>query len=122
MPGAQCPMLNAQCRTAGLCYRGGMWPYGLVLAASIAVDCIPVFAPPAWTLMLLLMMKFDLNPYFTALVGTCGTVTGRLIFSSLIIPWLGKKTLSRDKAADLRYLGTRLSDKGVAAFLFIFLY
>jgi hypothetical protein len=39
-----------------------MWPYALVLLSSIAVDCIPVFAPPAWTLMLLLLMKFDLNP------------------------------------------------------------
>src|SRR4051812_37289887 len=98
-----------------------MWPYVAVLLASIAVDCVPVFAPPAWTLMLLLMLKFDLNPYLTVLVGTCGTVTGRLIFSSLIIPWLGKKTLNRDKQADLRYLGKRLSQKGIAAFFFIFL-
>jgi hypothetical protein len=99
-----------------------MWPYLYVLLASTAVDCVPVFAPPAWTLMLLLMLKFDLNPYATVVVGTCGTVTGRLIFSSVIIPWLGKKTLSRDKEADLRYLGKRLSQKGWAAFMFIFLY
>ena len=99
-----------------------MWPYILVLLASIAVDCVPVFAPPAWTLMLLLMLRFDLNPYVTVVVGTCGTVTGRLIFSSLIVPWLGAKTLSRDKESDLRYLGKRLNDKGVAAFIFIFLY
>ena len=99
-----------------------MWPYLLVLLASVAVDCVPVFAPPAWTLMLFLMLKFALNPYVTVIVGTCGTVTGRLIFSSIIIPWLGAKTLSRDKESDLRYLGTRLSDKGVATFVFIFLY
>ena len=99
-----------------------MWPYVLVLVGSIAVDCVPVFAPPAWTLMLLLMLRFDLNPYVTAVVGTCGTVTGRLVFSSLIIPWLGSKTLSHDKEADLRYLGKRLNQKGPAAFLFIFLY
>ena len=99
-----------------------MWPYLLVLLASIAVDCVPVFAPPAWTLMLLLMIKFDLNPYVTVLVGTCGTVTGRLIFSSLIIPWLGEKTLGRHKESDLRYLGKRLSDKSLTMFLFIFLY
>jgi hypothetical protein len=36
-----------------------MRPYVYVLLASIAVDCVPVFAPPAWTLMLLLMLKFD---------------------------------------------------------------
>lgn len=99
-----------------------MLPYILVLLASIAVDCIPVFAPPAWTLMLLLMLRFGLNPYVTAVVGTCGTVTGRFIFSSLIIPWLGAKALSRDKESDLRYLGKRLNDKGAAAFIFILLY
>ena len=99
-----------------------MWPYALVLFASIAVDCVPVFAPPAWMVMLLVMLKYDLNPYATAFVGTCGTVTGRLIFSSLIIPWLGSKTLSRDKETDLRYLGTHINTKGSAAFVFIFLY
>ena len=99
-----------------------MWPYALVLLASIAVDCVPVFAPPAWTLMLLIMVKYDLNPYATALVGTCGTVTGRFIFSSLIIPWLGSKTLSRDKEADLRFVGKHINKKGIAAFVFIFLY
>jgi hypothetical protein len=99
-----------------------MWPYALVVAASIAVDCVPVFAPPAWTLMLLLMLKYDLNPYATALVGTCGTVTGRLIFSSLIIPWLGSKTLSRDKESDLRYLGEHINTQGFAAAVFIFVY
>ena len=99
-----------------------MWPYALVLFASTAVDCVPVFAPPAWTLMLLVMLKYDLNPYATAFVGTCGTVTGRFIFSSLIIPWMGSKTLSRDKENDLRYLGQQINRKGVAAFVFIFLY
>jgi hypothetical protein len=99
-----------------------VWAYALVLFASIAVDCVPVFAPPAWTLMLLIMLKYDLNPYATAFVGTCGTVTGRFIFSSLIIPWLGSKTLSPDKEADLRYVGKHINNKGIAAFIFIFLY
>jgi hypothetical protein len=99
-----------------------MWPYALVLFASIAVDCVPVFAPPAWTLMLFVMLKYDLNPYATALAGTCGTVTGRVIFSSLIIPWLGSKTLGRDKEQDLRYLGQHINKKGTAALVFIFLY
>ena len=99
-----------------------MRPYALVLVASIAVDCVPLFAPPAWTLMLFLMLKYDLNPYATALVGTCGTVTGRLIFSSLIIPWLGSKTLGREKESDLRYLGNKINKKGIAAVVFIFMY
>ena len=63
--------------------------------------------------MLLIMLKYGLNPYATALVGTCGTVTGRFIFSSVIIPWLGSKTPSRDKQSDLRYLGRQINKKGL---------
>jgi membrane protein YqaA with SNARE-associated domain len=99
-----------------------MWPYVLVYLGSTFVDCIPVFAPPAWTVMLFLMMKFDLNPWVVVSVGTLGTVTGRLIFSTFIIPWIGEKTLNHDKETDLKFLGKNLSRRGWAAFLFVFLY
>ena len=71
--------------------------YGLVFIASILVDCIPVFAPPAWTLMILIMLKFDLNPWVVAVFGTAGTVCGRLIFVTYIVPWVGKKTIGATK-------------------------
>lgn len=96
--------------------------YVLVYVASVLVDCIPVFAPPAWMLMILIMLKFNLNPYVVALVGTMGTVTGRLIFVTYIIPWFGKKTIGKEKEADLKFLGEKLSKRGFWAFLFIFVY
>lgn len=99
-----------------------MWPYLLVYLGSTAVDCIPVFAPPAWMVMLFLMIKHDLNPWITVSVGTLGTVSGRLIFSVFIIPWVGARTLNHDKNSDLKFLGSRLSDRGWPVFLFIFLY
>lgn len=96
--------------------------YGLVLVASFLVDCIPVFAPPAWTLMMFFMLKYNLNPYVVALVGTVGTVSGRFVFSSYIVPWVGSKTLSFAKEEDLKFVGAKLSNKGIWTFVFIFAY
>jgi membrane protein YqaA with SNARE-associated domain len=99
-----------------------MLAYALVYVASFLVDCIPVFAPPAWTLMTLIMIKFNLNPWLVALIGTAGTVSGRLVFMTYIVPWLGKKTIGDDKEADLKFLGEHLSKRGMTTFLFIFAY
>jgi membrane protein DedA with SNARE-associated domain len=99
-----------------------MWPYALVYLASTAVDCIPIFAPPAWMLMIFLMLKFDLNPWITVGIGSLGTVTGRLLFMTYIVPWFGKKTLAKKKEADLEYLGERLSKRGWTTVIFVFLY
>jgi hypothetical protein len=57
-----------------------MIPYLLVFIGSLAVDCIPVFAPPAWMLMLFLMMKFQLQAPLVAVVGALGSVAGRMIY------------------------------------------
>ena len=72
--------------------------------------------------MIFLMMKFDLNPWIVVGVGTCGTVAGRLIFVTYIVPWVSKKTLAHDKEMDLEFLGSKLSKKGWPAFLFVLLY
>jgi hypothetical protein len=46
-----------------------MWPYLLVFFAALAVDTIPVFAPPAWILLVVLLVKFKLNPWLTVIIG-----------------------------------------------------
>jgi hypothetical protein len=38
-----------------------MW-YPVVFLVSMGVDLIPIAAPPAWTLMVFFLVKFDLNP------------------------------------------------------------
>jgi hypothetical protein len=94
----------------------------LIAVSSFAVDCIPVFAPPAWTLMMFFMVKFDLNPWIAAATGTIGTVSGRMVYSSLIVPWVGDRALGRAKNDDLKYLGRKLSARGWAVFLFVLFY
>jgi hypothetical protein len=99
-----------------------MIPYVLVLLGSMLVDCIPVFAPPAWMLMLFIMFKFDLNPYVVVIVGTIGTVCGRMIFVTCIVPWLGRKAIGSKKDSDLKFVGEKLSQKGLMVFIFVFVY
>ncbi len=99
-----------------------MLPYALVFISSVLVDCIPVFAPPAWMLMMLIMFKFDLSPGLVVFIGTAGTVTGRLIFVSYIVPWIGRRTIGHKKEADLKFVGKKISDNGVSTFLFVFIY
>ena len=72
--------------------------------------------------MMFIMSKFELNPYATAAIGTAGTVCGRLIYVTYIVPWVGKKTISNDKEKDLEYLGEKLGKKGTATLIFVFIY
>ncbi|MBC7465193.1 MAG: hypothetical protein H7256_04320 [Bdellovibrio sp.] len=99
-----------------------MLPYIFVFIGSLLVDCIPIVAPPAWMLMLFIMIKFDLNPYFVVLIGTMGTVCGRIVYMTYIIPWLGRKTIGVQKDADLRFLGEKLSQERRLIYVFVFIY
>lgn len=99
-----------------------MWQYLLVLLGSFLVDCVPIVAPPAWMWMLFMMTKYDLNPWIVVTFGTCGTVSGRYVFSQFVVPWVGRKTLGKKKNADLKFVGKKLSGKGWSVFSFVFLY
>ncbi|CAN5621293.1 hypothetical protein BH10BDE1_BH10BDE1_09280 [soil metagenome] len=97
-------------------------PYALIFFASLLVDCIPIFAPPAWTVMLLIMIKFELNPWIVVTIGTLGTVCGRIIYSTYIVPWIGKRSLGESKQTDLDFVGKRLSSRPKTVFFFVFAY
>ncbi|MBY0451860.1 MAG: hypothetical protein K2P92_02415 [Bdellovibrionaceae bacterium] len=96
--------------------------YFLVYLASLVIDCIPIFAPPAWMAMLYIMLKFDLNPWFVLLCGSFGTSSGRFIYCTYIVPWIGKNSLNKSKQGDLDFVGQKLSGKPWSVFTFSFLY
>ncbi|PYJ07821.1 MAG: hypothetical protein DMF06_14545 [Verrucomicrobia bacterium] len=58
-----------------------MWAYLLVFLAALAVDTIPVFAPPAWILLVFLLVKFHLNPWAVVVVGVTGSTIGRYLLT-----------------------------------------
>jgi membrane protein YqaA with SNARE-associated domain len=100
---------------------GEMWPYLLVFLAALAVDTIPVFAPPAWILLVILLVKFHLNPWATVLIGVTGSTIGRYILTRYI-PKISSRLINRHEDANLRYIGSKLAKAKWSSAVFVFLY
>lgn len=98
-----------------------MGTYVLVFLAALAVDTIPIFAPPAWTVLVFLLVKFHLNPWVVVLVGVAGSTVGRYLLS-LYIPKVSGTFLNRREDENLRYIGNKLGRATFSAVIFIFLY
>src|ERR1044072_4234686 len=95
--------------------------YAVAFMASALVDSIPFFAPPAWTILVFLLVKFDLNPWIVIGLGSVGTALGRYTFATYI-PWVGKKALNRRENDNLKFLGRRLAKREKSTFLFVLIY
>ena len=98
-----------------------MWPYLLVFLAALAVDTIPIFAPPAWILLVILLVKFHLNPWLTVAIGVTGSTIGRYILTRYI-PRISSSLVNRREDANLRYIGGKLAKAKWSSALFVFLY
>jgi hypothetical protein len=95
--------------------------YIFVFLGSLAVDLIPVMAPPAWTVMTFLLVKYRLNPWLVLAVGVPGSALGRYFFS-LYIPKFSDKVVARRKKDELRYVGKKLKRRFWQTWLFVFVY
>jgi membrane protein YqaA with SNARE-associated domain len=98
-----------------------MWTYAAVFLSAFVFDVIPLIAPPAWTAMLFLLVKFHLNPWLVVPVGVAGSTLGRYV-TSLYMPKFAHKFVHRNKQDDLKFLGRKLSQKLWQSWLFVFLY
>lgn len=97
-----------------------MW-YFIAFIAAVVVDSIPVFAPPVWTILVIIIANTAVNPWLLLIVGVAGSCMGRL-FLMAYIPKVGKKTLSEKEYANLNFLGEQLSKSPVKSFIFVFIY
>jgi hypothetical protein len=98
-----------------------MWPYLVVFVAALAVDTIPVFAPPAWILLVILLVKFHLNPWLTVVFGVTGSTIGRYILTRYI-PHVSASIVNRREDANLRYIGSKLGRAKWSSAVFVFFY
>lgn len=97
-----------------------MW-YLAVFFSGLAVDLIPVFAPPAWVLMVFFLVKFHLQPWSVLVFGVVGSTLGRYIFS-LYVPLIADQLIKRQKRLDLEFVGNRLGQTLWKSWLFVFIY
>src|SRR5437764_12844294 len=98
-----------------------MWMYVLVFVAALAVDSIPVFAPPAWTVLVVLLLLFHLNPWLVVIVGVTGSTLGRYILS-IYVPKVSSALVTRREDENLRYVGSKVTKAPFAAATFVFFY
>lgn len=97
-----------------------LW-YAAVFGAALLVDTIPVFAPPAWTLIIVFTVWHKLNPYIAAAVGAVGSTIGRYALS-LYLPKVAGKLFSRRRNENVAYLGKKIGERGWRAFFFVLIY
>src|SRR5689334_17654325 len=95
------------------------WAYGMVFLGSFAVDLIPVIGPPAWTLMVFFLLKYDLTPWLVLAAGVPGSTLGRYILS-LYIPKFSDKLIKRRKNEELQFVGKKLGQKLWRTWVFVF--
>lgn len=97
------------------------WHYLLVFAGAFLVDVVPVPLPPAFTVMVLLQVVFNLNIWVVIGVGVAGSIAGRYLLS-LYIPKVSGKLFKPAKNEDVQYLGRKMNARGWKGQLFILVY
>lgn len=98
-----------------------VWHYLLVFVASMAVDIFPIPLPPAFAVMMLLQVLFDLNIWIVIVIGVLGSVTGRYVLA-LYVPKISGRLFKPSKNEDVAYLGKKLKGNGWKSRLFVFVY
>lgn len=98
-----------------------MWPYLAMFFLALATDLIPVIGPPVWTVMVFMVVKFDLNPWWVLAVGVPGSVLGRYGLSLYVTKFLGK-VMKQAKSDEMKFVGRKLNGSLWRAWLFVLLY
>ncbi len=84
-------------------------------------DLVPIIGPPVWTGLVLLVVKFDANPWLVLACGVPGSVLGRYCLS-LYTPWLSKKIIKRRKNDEMEFVGRRMKRKLWQSWTFVLIY
>jgi membrane protein DedA with SNARE-associated domain len=85
------------------------------------VDIVPLPLPPAFTVMIFLQIKFDLNVWAVIGIGVIGSILGRYILT-MYIPYVSGKIFKKAKNDDVQMLGTKMKAQRWKAQMFIMLY
>ena len=95
------------------------WQYLLVFLGAVLFDIVPFPFAPAFTIMVVFQILFDLHVWTVIVIGVMGSVLGRYILL-LYTPLLAKKYLKESKNEDIKFLGDKMNEnkwKGVLVVL-----
>jgi membrane protein YqaA with SNARE-associated domain len=95
--------------------------YFAAFAVALVVDTVPVFAPPAWTILAFIIVKYKPNPWGIIAAGAIGSVIGRYILT-LYMPRISARIFRRWENDNLAFLGKKLGGRFWRANTFVMLY
>jgi len=95
--------------------------YLAAFVSALLVDTVPVFAPPAWTILAFIIVRWKPNPWGIIAAGAIGSVIGRYILT-LYMPHVSARIFRRWESANLSFLGKKLGGRFWHANTFVMLY
>lgn len=97
------------------------WQYVLVFIGAFIFDVVPFPFPPAFTIMLLLQLTYNLEIWWVIPIGVVGSVLGRYVLT-LYIPMISERFFNASKKADVNFLGTKMKENKWKGQLFVLAY
>jgi hypothetical protein len=95
--------------------------YLVAFGAALLVDTIPVFAPPAWTILAFIIVKWKPDPWGIIAAGATGSVIGRYILT-LYMPHVSAKIFRPWENKNISFLGKKIGGRFWHANIFVMLY
>jgi hypothetical protein len=95
--------------------------YLVAFGAALLVDTIPVFAPPAWTILAFIIVKWRPNVWGIIAAGAIGSVIGRYILT-LYMPHVSVKIFRPSENDNISFLGKKIGGRFWHANIFVMLY
>jgi hypothetical protein len=95
--------------------------YLIAFGAALLVDTIPVFAPPAWTILAFIIVKWKPSPWGIIAAGAIGSVIGRYILT-LYMPHVSAKIFRPSENKNISFLGKKIGGRFWHANIFVMLY
>src|SRR5215211_751464 len=99
----------------------GTMVYLAAFAAALLVDTVPVFAPPAWTILAFIIVKWRPNAWGIIAAGASGSVIGRYILT-LYMPHVSAKIFRPSENDTISLLGKKIGGRFWRANVFVMLY
>jgi len=80
----------------------------IIFVVVLALNVIPVFAPPTWTVLSLIQIRFSSNVVLLAIVGAVAATIGRMVLAKLSTLIVRQKILSQSTKQNIDALKARL--------------
>jgi translation elongation factor EF-1beta len=94
----------------------------VIFIVVFALNVIPIFAPPTWSVLSFIAIRFDSNIVLLAVVGAVAATLGRLALAKLSTVIVRQKILSDDTRTNIDAVKERLESKKKLTFSILLFY